>query len=257
MVYWRYAVTLAGFTVGLLSPLQSEATDIASDDFRHGLDQWKVEQQDVSGSVIAKDGVLDIISPAGVTIWFRQKLQGDYEIHFTATPVPVSFPNLPERISDLNLFWNATTAEGSDPTTLNLDGALNSYNPLHLYYVGFGANGNKTTRLRRYDGSSARPQIQGYADKGEATPADALGAPPPFARLTANAPVEIKVISRTATPEDESTLKFYANKILVFSGCDPAAYLEGWFALRTTTSHFKISDFRVIPYSASELLLNN
>lgn len=251
MMNRRYVYFLLGITAGLLSPLKTHAKDIASDDFHHGLSLWKIEAQDVSTSVKAEDGVLDIASPAGVTIWFRQKLQGNYEINFNATPIPSSFPNFADRVSDLNLFWNATTPEGLDPTSLNLNGALNSYNPLHLYYVGFGANGNRTTRLRRYDGSPERPQLEGYADATEATPADTKGPLPSFARLTANTSVKIRVISRSPTQEDPDNLKFYANDALIFSIADPAPYLQGWFALRTTTSHLKIADFRVFTIKKS------
>ena len=53
--------------------------------------------------------------------------------------------------------WNATTAEGGDPGARQADGALASYDALRLYYLGFGANGNRSTRLRRYDGTAARP----------------------------------------------------------------------------------------------------
>ncbi|GAB4061388.1 DUF6250 domain-containing protein [Uliginosibacterium sediminicola] len=225
----------------------SPAQVLASDDFRHGLAQWKVEQQDAASVVKAEDGALDVLATAGVTIWYRQPLGGNYELRFRATPLLASFPNYKDRISDLNLFWNARAPGKADgnPLSLNADGSLNAYNPLQLYYVGFGANGNKTTRLRRYDGTPARPQLLGYADAPETTPADGLGALPEFARLKADTPVDIRVVSRAATADDPVTLRFFANDKLVFAYADPAPYADGWFAFRTTTSHFRISDFKV------------
>ena len=50
------------------------------------------------------------------------------------------------RLSDLNMFWNALEADGSEPHPRN--GRFSSYDTLTTYYVGFGANANTTTRLR-------------------------------------------------------------------------------------------------------------
>jgi len=221
---------------------------LASDSFTQGTANWKIEQQDATGTVSATNGVLDIVQPSGATLWFKQKFTGDYEIRFTATPIPITYPNYPDRISDLNVFWNATVPTGTDPdpTKLTFDAALNSYNPLHLYYVGFGANGNKTTRLRRNDGTDARPQITGYAVPSAASVDDKAGAMTPATSLVANTPVKVRIVSRTGTAEDPATLKWYANDVLIFSYVDAAAYKEGWFGFRTTTSHWQLRDFSVV-----------
>lgn len=218
---------------------------LATDDFRHGLGRWRVESQAADTRVEAHDGVLEVHATAGVTIWFREPFEGDYEIRFKATPVKVSFPGFPDRVSDLNFFWNASTASGEDPSVIKADGSLNAYNPLNLYYVGLGANGNRTTRLRRYDGSSARPQITGYADPPEVTPADDAGPLPAFARLEDGRPIQVRIRS-LAPAADRAGLLVLANDVPVFSWRDPAPYRKGWFAFRTTTSHFLISDFSVI-----------
>lgn len=223
----------------------SSGAVIASDDFRHGLASWRVELQDAGSRVSARDGVLDVWATAGVTLWFREALAGDYEICFTATPEKASFPRFPDRVSDLNFFWNATTQGGDDPASLKADGSLNAYDALRLYYVGFGANGNKTTRLRRYDGSPARPQISGYADAAELTPADTLGPLPAFARLEAGRPVRVRVQSINAA-DGEANVRVLANDRPVFSWRDPEPYRQGWFGFRTTISHFRLSDFRVV-----------
>lgn len=239
---WRGLLMLA--LLGRLLPAQA-GTLLASDDFRQGLGAWRVEQQAADSRVEARDGVLDVFATAGVTIWFRQPFEGDYEISFTATPIKASFPGYPDRVSDLNLFWNASTLSGEDPAVLAADGSLAAYNPLRLYYVGFGANGNRTTRLRRYDGSAARPQVAGYADPAELTPADTLGAPPPYARLREGEPLRIRLQS-IALDSCGALQRFLADDLPVFSWTDTAPYRRGWFAFRTTTSHFRITDFRVI-----------
>lgn len=226
---------------------QTNATPevIASDPFTQGLAQWQVEQEDATGTVTASGGVLDVVQPAGATLWFKQRLTGNYEIRFTATPIPFTTGVFTDRISDLNMFWNATAAN-ADPTTQTLDGKLASYTPLALYYVGFGANNNTTTRLRRYDGTDARPQLDGYAASGVATSEDKSGPMTAATGLVANAATKIRIVSRAATAADPLTLKWYANDVLVFSYADAAPYASGWFALRTTSSHFQFRDFSVV-----------
>ncbi|MFT4173703.1 MAG: DUF6250 domain-containing protein [Rhodocyclaceae bacterium] len=225
-----------------------QPTILATDTFTQGLSNWKIEQQDTTGTVSAANGVLDIVQPSGATLWFKQKFSGNYEIRFTATPIPITVSGFTDRISDLNVFWNATVPSGTapDPTKQTYDGALNSYNPLHLYYVGFGANSNQTTRLRRNDGTDARPQITGYATASAASADDKAGPMTAATSLAANTPVKVRIVSRAASADDPATLKWYANDVLIFSYADTAPYTEGWFALRTTTSHFQIRDFSVV-----------
>jgi hypothetical protein len=196
--------------------------------------------------------VLDIVEPAGATLWFKQKFSGDYEIRFTATPIPytvtVGTTTYTSRISDLNVFWNSTVpaATDPDPTLKNFDGVLASYNSLYLYYVGFGSNGNSTTRLRRYDGTSARPQITGFATTASRTTADTGGDMTTATTLVANTPTRVRIVSRTATASDPYTLKWYANDNLIFAYTDSTPYLSGWFAFRTTVAHWQLSNFSVV-----------
>lgn len=230
--------------VSLESPCQNGKL-LASDDFKHGLKQWSLELQDKSSNASVADGILDVVAPAGATLWFKPKLSGDYSIEFTAAPLPFVTEKGEQRISDLNMFWNARSGQGGEPYMLGFDGALASYNPLSLYYVGFGANYNTSTRLRRYDGSQQRPQITGYATAESLTPEDKAGAMTAATSLMANQPVRVRIISRKPTPNQPQNLLWYANDKLIFSYADPHAYLDGWFGLRTTLSHFQFQDFRV------------
>lgn len=248
------ALLTFGLTTACASGASEDASSsatpeiLAADPFTNGLALWKIEQQDPTGTVTASDGVLDIVQPSGAALWFKPRLSGDYEIRFTATPIPFSTGVFVDRISDLNVFWNATVpgSANADPTLKTFDGALASYTPLALYYVGFGANNNTTTRLRRYDGTDARPQLAGYAAPGAATAEDTLGPMTAATSLAAQVPTQVRIVSRQATAADPLTLKWFANDALVFSYADPAPYLGGWFALRTTSSHLQIRDFAVI-----------
>ncbi|OYU32417.1 MAG: hypothetical protein CFE39_03405 [Comamonadaceae bacterium PBBC2] len=226
---------------------------IAGDGFQHGLAQWQIEQQDPKGRVTAQDGVMEFEQPLGATLWFRTPLRGDYEVRFQATPLPINAGGFTQRVSDLNMFWNAqdSTVPDGNPTMTQRDAALASYNPLRLYYVGFGANSNTSTRLRRYDGSDARTQISGYATPATASAEDRAGALTDATRLHAHKAVQVRIVSRKATAGDPTTLQWWANDTLVFAYADPQPYLKGWFALRTMTGRFQIRDFMVLGCTAA------
>ncbi|MGW2840290.1 DUF6250 domain-containing protein [Streptomyces sp. NPDC001493] len=195
---------------------------LAHDDFRHGLDQWAVELEN-GGSVTARHGVLDIDTPAGATVWFRRRLSGPYVLTYTATAVSAGGVN--DRVSDLNNFWNATdTRSPRDLFATHRDGTLADYDQLTTYYAGYGANSNTTTRLRRYVGEAGvRPLVYDYTEP----------------LLTPNRPNHVRIES------DGSKVRWWNNGTLVFDYHDPEPYTAGYFAFRTTWSHFRISDFEV------------
>ncbi|MEU5317340.1 DUF6250 domain-containing protein [Streptomyces sp. NPDC021056] len=195
---------------------------IAHDDFRHGLGQWAVELEK-GGTVTASRGTLEVEVPAGATIWFKKRLEGPYVIEYTATPVSEGGVN--DRVSDLNNFWNAVDVRSpEDLFATRRGGALAEYDYLTTYYVGYGANTNTTTRLRRYVGEAGvRPLIYDYTEP----------------LLVANAPHRVRIVS------DGSTQRWWNNGRLVFDHTDPEPYTSGHFAFRTTWSHFRLNDFRV------------
>jgi hypothetical protein len=195
---------------------------IAHDDFRHGLGRWAVELEQ-GGTVTASRGILEVDVPAGATIWFRRRLEGPYVIEYTATPVARGGVN--DRVSDLNNFWNAVDVRSpGDLFATPRSGALAEYDHLTTYYVGYGANGNTTTRLRRYVGEpGVRPLVYDYTEP----------------LLVPNRPHHVRIVS------DGSTVRWWNNGRLVFDYADPQPYTSGHFAFRTTWSHFRISDFRV------------
>ncbi|MFI1921675.1 DUF6250 domain-containing protein [Streptomyces sp. NPDC020377] len=194
---------------------------IAHDDFRHGLRQWAVELEK-GGTVTASRGTLEVDVPAGATIWFKRSLEGPYVLEYVATPVSAGGVN--DRVSDLNNFWNAVDVRSpEDLFATPRGGALAEYDYLKTYYVGYGANTNTTTRLRRYVGEAGvRPLIYDYTEP----------------LLVANEPNHVRIVS------DGSVVRWWNNGRLVFDHTDPEPYTGGHFAFRTTWSHFRINDFR-------------
>ncbi|TCR20352.1 hypothetical protein EV578_107294 [Streptomyces sp. BK205] len=223
-----FGVLAAGAALAPLGPAATASASprhrrlVAHDDFHHGLGQWVVELEQ-GGSVTARRGTLEVDVPAGATIWFKQRLEGPYVLEYTATPVSEGGVN--DRVSDLNNFWNAVDVRSpQDIFATHRGGALAEYDYLTTYYVGYGANTNTTTRLRRYVGQAGvRPLVYDYTEP----------------LLVANRPNRVRIVS------DGSGVTWWNNGRLVFDYTDPEPYTSGHFAFRTTWSHFRINDFRV------------
>jgi hypothetical protein len=216
---------------------------VAADDFRSGLARWRLEAEDPRAVVTAADGVLDIATPAGLSLWWREPLSGDYAIRFTAValPAPASAGQHAGRLSDLNMFWNALEADGGEPRPRS--GRFAGYDTLPTYYVGFGANANTTTRLRHYTGSERR-LLTGYADGAIAEP----GEQPMTreTRLQAGKPITVEIVSRQPTVADPVHLRWRADSNELFTRADANPRLHGYFALRTTASRLQIRDLQIL-----------
>ena len=193
---------------------------------------WKVESESPDYKVTFIGDTAEIVSPKGLTLWRKEKMNGRVTIEYDACIV---VEKEGDRLSDLNCFWMA-----SDPTCPDniwkrekwRNGIfLNCYS-LQLYYMGYGGNYNSTTRFRRYDGNEAgitdpkaRPAIW-----KEYTDADHL--------LKANHWYHIKI-----TNEDNRISYYIDGKRLVdFRDAEPLT--EGWFGFRTTLSRTRITNFR-------------
>lgn len=204
---------------------------IASDDFSGDLSQWVVEQT-AGGKTQVKNGQLDIddgVGPhgkGGCTVWFKKKFTGPIMIEYEATMVKQGGPN--DRCSDLNCFWMAI--DPRHPDNLFADsawrgGIFRRYFSLRLYYVGYGANNNTTTRFRRFPGDGTRPLL------GELRDAKFMNVP--------NRPVKIQLIA------DGERVQFIRNGKLIFNFTDRKPFREGWFGFRTVRNHMRIDNFRV------------
>ena len=196
------------------------------DDFDSGLSQWHIEAEQ-PGRISAANGVLDIDVPAGVTLWFKPRLEGPVTIEFEATAVAEGGPN--DKVSDLNVFWMANNVDGRQPVFAHLrSGKFEEYNALLTYYVGLGGNRNTTTRFRRYIGDPVlRPLRPGYDLAGD--PYMLVPGQRQTIRLVANGRI----------------IEYWRDGTRVFHMEDAAPYENGWFALRTTFSHLRVSHLRI------------
>ncbi|MFD2036476.1 DUF6250 domain-containing protein [Belliella marina] len=185
------------------------------------LNTWKVEMDSTSKSAVYTDNeklILD--TEGGVTVWLDMELEGDYEITYTRKVVLDSGKN--DRLSDLNQFWAA-----SDPTEIGMfmrSGKFESYDDMHLYYVGFGGNYNSTTRFRKYY-QGEKPVL------GEFLEAPYL--------LEANHDYEIKTICKNGK------VSFWVDDVLFFEYEDPDPLEKGYFGFRSTWSRHEIGDLVV------------
>ncbi len=239
---FRYALSafawLVGAVLGLAAPAENPAARrgelLASDDFSRDLAQWVVEQTP-HGTTRVQDGQLEIDdgagpgSKGGCTVWFRTKFSGPVLIEFEATLVRQGGPN--DRVSDLNCFWMAIDPQHPDDLfarSAERGGEFSKYDALRLYYVGYGANGNSTTRFRRYPGDGTRPLDPA---KGELLEPRFMNVP--------NRAVKIQLVA------DGARVQFRRDGEVIFDYLDAAPFREGWFGLRTVRNHMKVDHFRV------------
>ena len=196
------------------------------DDFDKDLSQWVVEQAS-GGSVELADGKLDIQAASGTTVWFKPKLSGAIIIEYEATMISAGGKH--DRVSDLNCFWMATDPKHPEDIFANKSraGKFGNYHPLLLYYVGYGANGNSTTRFRRYGGDGSRPCLREHDLKDKK-----------FMHVP-NKTLKITIICEGART------RFLRDGETVFDFTDNAPLTEGWFGFRTVNNHMAIDNFRV------------
>lgn len=197
---------------------------IHADDFR-SLDNWVIESEQPA-RVTVTHGTLDIDTPAGLTLWFKPHLEGPLEIEFDA--VAVSDGGANDQVSDLNVFWMASNRDGTQPFPGQRSGRFADYNDLRTYYVGLGGNRNSTSRFRRYIGDPVqRPLL----------PEHDLTAP--GALLVPNEKQTVLLVA------DKYVIEYKRAGRTLFRLQDPVPYTQGWFAIRTTWSHLRISRLRI------------
>ena len=198
---------------------------LQQDDFQDSLAGWTVESERPA-RVAATGGILDIDTPAGLTLWRRSELQGPILIEYEAEAVSEGGPN--DRVSDLNCFWMATDPGSAAGPVGRRTGAFTDYNSLRTYYVGLGGNGNTTTRFRRYVASTTERPLLSENDRSAA------------ARSAASEPVSaVRIVA------DGSLIQYFRDDRKVFEYTDAQPYTHGWFGIRTTQSHLRIRHFRV------------
>jgi len=200
--------------------------------FTPGLGYFGVEQQP-GGRVGVRDGALIIEDVGGCTVWYRHKLRAPVEITYEAQVVMQGGPY--DRLSDLNCFWMASIPEGTGSLLEShtaRNGAFSDYDTLATYYVGYGGNGNTTTRFRRYNGTGARPLLAEHdlGDSGRDT----------SVLLRPNHVYQIRLVT-----DAHGHTEYWRDGECLFAYDDPAPLREGYFGIRTVRSHLVIRNLRI------------
>ncbi|MCM4150327.1 hypothetical protein DHD05_01885 [Arenibacter sp. N53] len=204
------------------------------DNFKNGLDSWKVEQ--MPGGIVANtDGKLEITDVAGCTIWFKKQLEGPIMIQYDAYVIDQGGSQ--DRVSDLNCFWMAKDLENLNNIFANSEkrgGKFSNYDSLRLYYMGVGGHDNTKTRFRRYMGTGDRPLLPEH-DLSE-----------PKFLIQSNQITQIKIIAY------KGIIQYYRDGNLIIDFYDHSPYTSGYFGFRTVNNHMTIDNFQVFRLAAAE-----
>ncbi|HIF9180643.1 TPA: DUF6250 domain-containing protein [Photobacterium damselae] len=206
--------------------INEHGTLLYSDTFDSSLSQWVIEKIE-SSNVSIIHGEMDIDDNGGSTVWFKHSISSPSVIEFEGKVVVEGGQN--DRGTDLNFFWMAQEP-GSDEFFAKSEwrsGDMRKYDPMKLYYIGYGANDNSTTRFRRYPGDGTRPLLSEY----DVTDKAFMNVP--------NTHTKIQIMSL-----DEGTYVYANGKKLYFIERDEN-YKDGYFGFRTWKSHIAIDNFKV------------
>jgi hypothetical protein len=200
---------------------------IYQDSFEGDLSNWVVEQMP-GGTVRVNNGKLEIDDAKGCTVWFREKLDGPVMIEYEA--VIIKKEGSRDRGSDLNCFWMAQDPQSYDDLLAGSQqrgGRFTNYNSLRLYYVGYGANDNTTTRFRRYPGTGEKPLLPEH-DLGD----DEY-------MLKYNVPIRIQLIA------NGHRIAYLRDGEVIYDVTDSDPFTDGWFGFRTVHNHMTIDKFKI------------
>lgn len=207
----------------LLLSFTLSAQNVVSDNFTD-LDNWVIEIEQ-GGKVTAQNQSLELDSPRGATIWYKHVMQAPCKISYEVTMIDKGGKN--DRVSDLNCFVMAT-----DPSCREFfvsppvrTGNFPEYHKMPMYYVGYAANNNSTTRLRRYDTSGKRTLLPEHDLKGH---------------MSGNVKMKIEIVV------SDGRFIYKVDGKEIFNYKDPDPLTKGYFAFRTLTSHQKIQNFKYI-----------
>jgi len=218
------------FICGCTCSIQSKEKTpvlIYQNDFDGDLSDWLVEQMP-GGSVRVSGGKLEIEDAKGCTVWFREKLEGSVLIEYEAVIIKKDGPH--DRGSDLNCFWMAQDPEHFNDLfagSQKRGGRFSNYDSLRLYYVGYGANHNSTTRFRRYSGTGERPLLPKHDLSDEKY------------MLKYNVPIKIQLIA------DGERIAYVRDGEVIYDVHDPEPFTDGWFGFRTVHNHMTVDNFKI------------
>lgn len=196
---------------------------IFSDDFSHNKlsSDWIIEKNEDEKDVChVKNGVMELNSDEGLTVWYKKELKGNILIEYDRKVIMNNGKH--DRLSDLNQFWMAT-----DPLNkmFTRKGGFKEYDSLKMYYVGMGGNYNTTTRLRRYDGKGKLEIVGEFTDNTH------------LLQPNKSYHIVIKCVN--------GDVSFTVNNEKYFSFKDDVPLINGWFAIRSTRSHQEIDNLKI------------
>lgn len=221
----RLQILLIGLFALIVSPPNAEASGKLSD--------WVSEDSSGELQITCIGDTMDIVSPDGLSLWYKERLTGNYEIIYHVKVVVENGKY--DRLSDLNCFWGA-----NDPQHPNdffarsqwRNGDFKNYNTLNLYYVGYGGNENKTTRFRKYHGAyygvddaKIKPILKEYNDAAHL--------------LKPNHWYEIRIRM------ENGITTFFIDHEELFRQAVEADKGDGYFALRLWQNHVLFANFQV------------
>jgi len=195
---------------------------------------WRAEDHSGAMTAVSRGDTMEVVAPRGLTMWYGERLEGDYEIGYR-----VKFVNAGgeyDRLSDMNCFWGANDPASPDDIFARgaeRGGFFPNYKSLTLFYVGYGGNHNTTTRFRIYRGhgpevpdSIARPLVAEFTDSCHLLKPDHWHH------------VMIRVCGGVTTysVDGEELFRFPV-------GADGA---DGHFGLRLLENHILLADFRIV-----------
>ena len=123
------------------------------------LEKWVAEDESAAMQLSLISDTMELVVPAGLTLWYNEFLTGDYEISYQVAMLMEGGEF--DRLSDLNCFWAANDPLHPDHIFARSEwrnGVFKNYNTLNLFYVGYGGNENTTTRFRRYYAEYTDPE---------------------------------------------------------------------------------------------------
>ncbi|WP_291600605.1 DUF6250 domain-containing protein [Bacteroides sp.] len=197
------------------------------------LSDWTPEDSSGKLNITCRGDTMEISSPGGLSLWYNQRLTGNYEISYSIRFLMEG--GTYDRLSDLNCFWGANDPLHPNDFFARSDwrqGVFTNYNSLNLFYVGYGGNHNKTTRFRRYHSEyygvnedKVRPVIKEYTDSEHL--------------LKEKTWYNIRILV-----ESNST-SYYINGEKLFQYSIGEKEADGYFALRLLKSHTLFTGFKI------------
>lgn len=232
----RFSITFSLIAFLLLNSLELFAQQNSI------IKNWIIEDESRALQVTQHSDTLELVVPGGLTMWYNQRLTGDYEINYDICMVMKGGKH--DRLSDLNCFWAANDPKHPDNLFARSqwrNGIFKNYNTLNLFYVGYGGNDNSTTRFRQYNG-----EYYGIADDkvkpllAEYTDATNL--------LTPNQWYHIRIkVEKGITTYSVNDKELFRRSIKSNEG-------DGHFGLRLLQNHVLLTNFKVSAPTAERMI---